>query len=349
MSSVFISCSTDPSAQREQYIASQLQAELAARGITSCCYTSSPATAQAQNDFFTNAADAAVLVAVGVRAELLASGWAQAGWNSFNTAAASGKKPFFKKFALLENMSYEALPAQLSDCRVCTSIYETVNEIALAVAPQPAAAPVQNQPAYIPTESKAAGQTYAPVPQAAAPVMTAPAKKTSAGTVIGVILAIAVAVTAGVIFLMNFDFGSKYDYVIYEYEDEDGYVYYDAYFADGTYRGTWWSWDDVDNLEFLIESIENDDLEEISQGEFKYKKADRKIMLDYTAPESDDSIVCEFEGELSAGMTRISGEYYSDYSLNDANYKAEFVGYVYDGELIEESDVLEDFWAAAAK
>ena len=410
MSSVFISCSTDPAAQREQSLAYQLRSELAARGVQAYYCASNPATAQAQSEFFSAAANASTLVVIASRPDLIANGWAQAGWNAFVSSLASGMKPDGKMIAILENMPKEALPAQLAGCKVCSSDYEAVGEITdaqptapvadmneatvssdsidptfTAAAAAPVAAPVAAPaPTPVPTPVPVAAPAPTPapapmpVPTAQPPVQTqqqgfgqtyqlpaqqfyaapAPQKKSSnVGNIIGTILAVIVVVVGGLIALSSMDCdglgGGKpaivnkeleCDYVIYEYENDDGDIYYDAYMTDGTYYGTWYASEDMD---FLIESIEEDDTDVLSAGDFKYNGDKKTLALDYTAPD-EGGTVCEFDGKLSSSYARIEGEYYSDYSLNDGSYKANYVGYVYDGEFSEDASVLKGFWSEAA-
>lgn len=139
MSTVFISCTTDPGALQEHNLALALKSELESKGISAYLCTTNPATPEAQNEFFSELQSSAALVVVTADAQRASNGWAKAGWSTYLTGISNGTKRPGSILALTDGIAPEALPDMLKNAPAFASAADAANAVASIC---PAAAPV---------------------------------------------------------------------------------------------------------------------------------------------------------------------------------------------------------------
>lgn len=165
MSTVFISCTTDPGALQEQNLAAALKSELEAKGISSYLCTTNPATPEAQNEFFSELQSSAALVVVTADAQRASNGWAKAGWSTYLTGISNGTKRPGSILALTDGIAPEALPDMLKNAPAFASAVDAANAVA-SICPA-AAAPVSvPDPNEKTVSSDTIAEQFAPVPMA---------------------------------------------------------------------------------------------------------------------------------------------------------------------------------------
>ena len=359
MVSVFISYNTGADAVRDKQLAQQLAQSLYDKGVPVYCRASSPDTAQTQNEFFAAAREAIVLVVVGTRVSFVAEGWNKAGWNAFIESAKRGEKRVCTVINLLEGLTDDVLPAALKGCPTTYNVADAekavLNSAGVTAYNGYAAQPARSVPAVPAQTVPAQTVPVMAVSAQAVPAQTVPAQTAAAGkkkfparivvllvTIAALLAVLAASVGSCTRAMIDPDDGDVCDYVIYVNPNhEKECLYFDVYTSDGYYYGTWRG---SDKLNDLLGAMESGNLEKFSTGEYKIKKSKGLINVDFNCPQTEGGVPCELDVVLSDDYTVISGQYYTDHSLTDGDYKSTYYGYVDNGKYFSSKEILEEFW-----